>query len=468
VIVRIRSDHLVGLPDQLPSETLCRGPLEIAVPQLTAATLQEALAGARQAADTHLRRRSVDDLLAVIDRVVANWLRPDYPPRQQAEQALPLATGFSPQVVRHGLPLLLAPLRAAAVRAVLEAELGDHRMVDGWRGMRRATGPKLIAHVLSGNIPGLAATPMLLSLVLKSAVLLKPAAGDLLFPALLARSIADVDPEVARCVVVAYWRGGTPEMEAAAFGQAGLVVASGTDATIAALTSRVRTRLIGHGHKISFAAIGRERLDGPHAARNLADGLAYDIALWDQYGCLSPQVCYIEDGGHIGPLAFAEHLAAALSVIAVDLPPRQLGFEDRAHVLRFRQEAEWHTHPAGPPGLLASPGTTDWSVTVEEGPDLVPTCLNRCIRLKVVRDLTDLHAALTAHRSHLECAGLAVEAARESTLSEFLASCGVHRLCPIGTMQQPPLSWRQSGRPRVADWVEWATVDGGDTMGGRS
>jgi hypothetical protein len=225
----------------------------------------------------------------------------------------------------------------------------------------------------------------------------------------------------------------------------------------------VNTRLIGHGHKISFAAIGRERLSSPDAARSLARGVAYDISLWDQQGCLSPQLCYVEDGGHVGPLAFAEHLAEALSAAALEFPPRQLGFDDQAQVLRFRHEAEWSMT-----GLLASAGSTDWSISVEEGADFVPTCLNRCVRLKVLRDLGELPVALAGHRRHLECAGLAVEAARETSLAELLAGCGVHRLCPIGAMQRPPLSWRQSGRPRVADWVEWTTVEGGDGWDGTS
>lgn len=460
----MRSDYLPTLPGSIPSETLASGPPAIETPRLTAAALRAAVEGARQAAATHLRRRTVDELLAVVDRVVVNWLQPTYPARQQAEQALPAVTGFSAQVVRRGLPLLLEPLRGAAIRSLLDMELGDHRVLDGWQGARRAAGPGLIAHVLAGNIPGLAAAPMLLSLALKSAVLIKPAAGDLVFPALLARSIADVDPAVAQCVVVAYWRGGTQEMEAAAFAQAGRVVASGSDAAIAALSASVPARLIGHGHKISFAAIGRERLDGPDAARALARRLAYDVSLWDQYGCVSPQVCYIEDGGAVAPLAFAEHLAAALSSAATELPPRQLGLEDRARILRFRQEAEWRAHAAHLPGLLASPGSTDWSISVEEGADLVPTCLNRCLRLKIVPDLMALPAALAAHRRHLECAGVAVDAAREAPLSERLAQCGVHRICSIGAMQRPTLAWRQSGRPRVADWVEWTTVDGGDRM----
>ena len=30
---------------------------------------------------------------------------------------------------------------------------------------------------------------------------------------------------------------------------------------------------------------------------------------------------------------------------------------------------------------------------------------------------------------------------------------GVAQVSNLGEMQRPPLSWRQSGRPRVADWI---------------
>lgn len=466
--VRIRSFHLPAIAEQVPCDVLRGGGLEIEVPRLTGAQLRGAIDSVRAAADAHLRRRSVGELLTVIDRVVTNWLRPDYPLRQRAEKLLPLATGFSPETVRHGLPLLLEPLRAPAIRSLLDAELGDHRVLDGLHDRRHAAGPSLIAHVLSGNIPGLAAAPVLLSLVLKSAVLIKPAAGDLVFPALLARSIGEVDPGLAQCVLVTYWRGGIQEIEAEAFAPAGVVVASGSDAAMAALASSVHTRLIGHGHKISFAAIGKERLGGPDAARRLARGLAYDCSLWDQQGCLSPQLCYVEDGGPVRPREFAEHVAEALSASAVEFPPRKLGVEEQVQILRFRHEAEWRDGAPSRNGLLASPGSTDWSISIEDGADFVPTCLNRCIRLKVVRDLAELPAALAAHRRYVECAGIAVEAARVAPVSALLARCGVHRLCPIGAMQRPPLSWRQSGRPRVADWVEWTTVECSDSADGRA
>lgn len=410
----------------------------------------------RGAAARTLRHRPVDSIIDTLDRVTTNWLGADNDLQRRAEAELPGVTGFSAAMIRHGLPRLLQPLSAGHIGKLLDAELGDRRVLDR-ACAGRALGPPLIVHVLSGNIPGLAAVPVLLTLALKSAVLIKPAAGDPLFPQLLAASIAAIDAELGQCVLVAPWRGGDTEVEAIVFREADLVVASGSDAAIAAVQARVARRFIGHGHKISFAVIGRECLADDAAAQRLARHLAYDVSLWDQQGCLSPQLCYIESGGNVAPAQFAPMLAHALGVYAEQLPPRRLTFDEQAAVQAFRQEAEWCNAESA--DVLASPGSTDWTVSVEPDARFRPSCLSRCLRLKVVRNLAALATELPPHRRHLEAAGVAVGAARAAEVGEMLAASGVHRLCPIGTMQLPPLTWRQSGRPRVADWVEWTMED---------
>jgi hypothetical protein len=410
---------------------------------------------AAQCAAKRLRARSVEQVLAPLDRVIANWLHEDSKWQQRARQVLPAATGFSQEMIRHGLPLLLAPLRSAAVRALLDEELGDHRVLDAPQRNRCAMGPSLITHVLSGNIPGLAAAPIVLSLAVKSAALIKAAAGDPIFPALFAASVREIDAELAQCLVVTRWDGGDARFEGVAFAAADVVVASGSDAAIGAIAARVPRRFIGHGHKVSFAAIGCECLALPGAAARLARQLAYDVSLWDQHGCLSPQLCYVEAGAGMTPEDFASLLGDALAHFAKELPPRALSLEEKAAVLRFRQVSEWQeTHR-----LLTSPDSTAWTISVEPNAEFVPSCLNRCIRLKVVRSLTDLATALAPHRRHLEAAGLAVGPERVNDVAAMLAAAGVHRICPVGMMQTPTLAWRQSGRPRVAEWVDWVGVE---------
>lgn len=409
-----------------------------------------AIARMLKASRQRLARRGTDDVLASLHAAFESWRRPASPQRSTAEQMLPAITGFSPPMIRLGLPLVLAPLHENSIRRLLTRELPPS-------SSRTAVPPEIIAHVLSGNIPGLGAVASHLSLAVGSAAVLKTARGDPLSTVLWAETIAETDPELGDCLAVTYWPGGDP-VELAVFEAADVVVASGSDSAIAAISGRTHRRVCTHGHRISFAAIGRERLADDSGAATLARALARDITLWDQQGCLSPQVCYVEEGGAMAPLDFASMLAEALARDAVALPPRRMSFDEQTAVVRFRQEAEWSADTT----LLASEGSTAWSVAVSRDAALRPTCLNRCVRLQSVNRLEDLATALSENRCVLEAAGLAVDPARRSTLARLLGESGVHRICAIGTMQEPPLTWCQSGRPRIGDWIEWMEVEDRD------
>jgi hypothetical protein len=353
-------------------------------------------------------------------------------------------------MVQHGLPKVLAPLQDESIRELLARELERSES-------RMPIAPNLVVHVLSGNIPGLGAVAAHLSLAIRAAAILKMAAGDPLSAALWAQTIAEADPELGDCLAVTYWAGGDP-IEATVFEAADLVVASGSDRAIAAIAAHAHRRFHGYGHRISFAAIGKECLADAGCAAVLAHSLARDITLWDQQGCLSPQICYVEDAGVVPPLDFAAMLAAALARDAIELQPRRLTLDEQTAVLRFRQEAEWSADAT----LLASDNSTAWSIAVERTMVVRPTCLNRCIRLQVVSRLEDIAPMVAERRGILEAVGLAVGDSRRQALARLLGEAGVHRVCPIGKMQEPPLTWCQGGRPRVGDWVEWMEVEDRD------
>ena len=40
-----------------------------------------------------------------------------------------------------------------------------------------------------------------------------------------------------------------------------------------------------------------------------------------------------------------------------------------------------------------------------------------------------------------------------------LARWGVTRVCPLGQMQSPPLTWRHDGRPALSDLVTWTDFE---------
>ena len=179
-------------------------------------------------------------------------------------------------------------------------ELGDPEVLDGFvesgGGVRRIVrGPGRQLHVLAGSVPTSGIFSMICALLVKSPVLVKTSKHDPLFPALFAQALADVEPRLAAAMAVLPWSGGDEAIERAAMSGAGAVVAYGSDATVEVLRCRVPTnsRFLGYGTKLSIAAITREALS-VFDARTTASRAAWDVALFDQQGCLSPQVLFVE------------------------------------------------------------------------------------------------------------------------------------------------------------------------------
>src|SRR5262249_8973793 len=149
----------------------------------------------------------------------------------------------------------------------------------------------------------------------------KAASEEPLFPALFAASIAEVDPRLGACLAVTWWPGGEEALETVAFGRADAGIAYGAEATVA--TSRDRgpagTRFIAYNHRLSFGVIGREALAADRVGETAARA-AYDAAKYDQQGCLSPHLFYVERGGDVEPRAFAALLAEAMAAAETTMP----------------------------------------------------------------------------------------------------------------------------------------------------
>src|SRR5262249_17502067 len=147
-----------------------------------------------------------------------------------------------------------------------------------------------------------------------SAQFLKCASGTALLPRLFAHSIYEADSRIGACLEIAEWPGGRADLESALFSNADLVTAAGTDETLASIRQRVPlpARFLGYGHRLSFGYITREVLT-QQGHRQVAARAAADVAAWDQFGCLSPQMIFVEDTGVVPPEVFAESLAGELA-----------------------------------------------------------------------------------------------------------------------------------------------------------
>jgi len=390
---------------------------------------------ALRAAGEELRERPARAVIDALAAVLERWRDPDSPERRELERELPAATGFSAENVREGLARGLAPWSGDALHALAERELSH--------GGAFARGHDVTAVLLAGAIPMPALLSMIAPLALRSAVLVKTAARDPITAPLVARSIAAVDAQLARCVEVVDFPGSdTARMEV--FLSAECVLATGSDETIAAVAARVgrHQALLRHGHRFSLALLGPEACDGA-ALDRAARGLALDTALWDQLGCLSPIAVYVAaDTDSCRRVGAA--LARALDRVGHELPRGAVDARAAALFAHERAGAELRAAAGQPVALHAAPDTS-WAVVCEPDAAPRPAPLHRFVRVHPLSGPDRLGAALGPLAAQLAGVAIAGFGRAESQVAVGLRLLGASRVCAPGELQSPPLDWPRDG-----------------------
>ena len=401
---------------------------------MTPRALRERLAALRAAGEELRERpaRSVIDSLAV---VLERWRDPESPERHDLERELPAATGFSAPNVREGLARGLSPWTGAALRALAEREIS--------RDGAFARGHDVTAVLLAGSIPMPALLSVIAPLAVRSAALVKTSARDPITAPLVARSIAEVDPQLARCVEVV----GFPGADAACmevFLSADCVLATGSDATIDAVAARIAPHqaLLRHGHRFSLAMLGRASCDGV-ALDEAARGLALDVALWDQLGCLSPVAAYV-CGDATACQRVGEALARALERVERELPRGAIEARSAALFAQERAGAELRI-AAGRPVALHAAADATWAVVCEPDAAPRPTPLHRFVRVHRLAAPDQLGAALGPLAAQLAGVAIAGFGRAEPEVAMAMRQLGASRVCAPGELQSPPLDWPRDG-----------------------
>jgi hypothetical protein len=81
--------------------------------------------------------------------------------------------------------------------------------------------------------------------------------------------------------------------------------------------------------------------------------------------------------------------------------------------------------------------------------------------VKPVRDLAEALQYAETVRGQVSTVGLGVPEHKLEELAMQLAHWGATRVCLLGRMQNPPLTWRHDGRPALGDLVTWTDMEMG-------
>jgi hypothetical protein len=408
---------------------------------VTPAAIRESLARLRDASRA-LARRPPRATLGSLGRLLDDLRDPASPRRRDLEAALPGATGFSPQTVREGLARALAPLSGESLERLVRRELGGVRALEG-RGALCAGGFETTAVLLAGALPTPTLLDLVLPLALGSGVLAKPSRHDPVTAGRVAAALAGIDAELAACLATAPF-GSAEDGCLDAFLEADCLVATGSDATVAEVARRTRAprRLVLRGHRLSVAALGPAATRG-RALERAAAGLALDVALWDQLGCLSP-VSVLVAGDPPAAARVAEALAAALAEAQERWPRGRVPVAAAAAFAQEREEAEMRAAARQGVRLLA-PASAPFEVVLEPDARPRPAPLYRFVRVQPCRDGAEVIAALRPLGPWLAGVALAGFGRERSELAQALARLGASRVCGVGRLQQPPLGWHHEG-----------------------
>ncbi len=351
-------------------------------------------------------------------------------PEDQLRETLTRTTGLS----RAGLNAALGYVfRGVSTRGALDLLATVSPAEQG------AAGPRPAVAIMSSNLPGLAVQSLLPVLALRRPVVIKSASSEPFFTPAFIAALGEREPVLRQCLAAICFAGGSPDLEQSLFERAGKVVAYGGEETARDL-ARLGPKLIMHGPKISLAVLDAEALSGPDdRAEEVAEGLARDIALFDQRGCLSIQAIFVIGAdASAASCRLVEMLGRRLDAYGHLWPP---GPQNRATAGAIRQ---WRDEAVMSGLRMSALAFASGTVIVADEPVLRPSPGGRAVRIHPVTSGAQVLDILEPWRGRIQ--GVAVAGERSMALEEPFRDLGVSRLAPPGSLQHPDMStWHNGG-----------------------
>lgn len=439
--------------------------LQVEVPALTEAQLQQVIATVKTARDTVLSSMTVAEIVEVLDKVIHRLLDRNNPYRQQAERLLPIVTGFDAEMIRLGLTSYLKTFRKPQLFKFLVEDFANPLLLDSFQpsakgGYVKAVGPQLMTHIWAGNVPGIPLWSLVSSLLVKGGSIGKVSSSEPLFAGWLAQLLAEVEPRLKNCLAVLWWRGGDEDKETQLFAASDVVLAYGGNAALTAMQSRVpvTTRFLPFGHKMAFGFIAQDSLNANNA-QDTARRAAFDVINYDQQGCYSPHALFVQRGGKVSPAVFSEYLGRELASFARRYPRRSLSFAEQTSQRAWQQKEEMSLF-AQPDKKVISHPAGHWAVVHEQlQASVLPSPLNRTVRVIEMDDFAQVLPVLSPYRNYLQTAGIAAAPAELFRLSSMLAEIGVTRIAAMGQMTSPEAGWHHDGTSSLLDLVRLVDIE---------
>jgi hypothetical protein len=436
------------------------GPALASSMPMTAAGLEQAIREAGRARARVLETMTTSEIIEIVAAAATAWTQPHYTPRIRLLPTLARDLGLPRALLERGLDSIFGVITEDALHRFVRGEVDPpealERAVEIAGGRRaRLLGPRVVFHSLAGNIPGLSIPPIVAALLARSIAVIRDSRRQPWLTAAFVSTLGEFSRDLASMIVPATWRAGDMGMEKLIFELAHRVELSGSDSTMRSIVSRhPRRPIVTRGSRLSIGVVPRES-DTDH----WHEGFATDIVQYEGLGCLTPHVIFVE-GAEKRAARLARLLGIQMTRYEALHPrlPRDVSSEARRRA--FLDACEMVTLRENGGILLRGRGDA-WVVHYRPLAPAAPGPGLRSVVVASVGSRAELHARLRDAELPLAGVGLGLDPRHRAyeDLAGMFEQLGATWICAPGEMQRPPIEWAQDGHRRLADLLEWRTVE---------
>ncbi|MBI4511808.1 MAG: hypothetical protein HY698_19395 [Deltaproteobacteria bacterium] len=381
----------------------------------------------------------------------ARWVDPSYPVRRAALDIACDVTGFSRPMLERDFWVIGDYLMFRNnYYDLLDAELGDHRMVDEWVHRQvarvRAFPRGRVLHVMVGNVPMAGVYSMVRSILTKNHTIVKLPARDPSTCVHFARALIQengADHPISRSLTVAYWEKDSPLWNTM-IAASDMICAWGQGSSLARVKAKVphSVPFLEFGPKRSLAIVFADECD-PLAA---ATRVAHDVSVYDQEACFSPQRLFVV-GDH---RKLIPHLKDAFAQQQRFLPKGATSPDVESHIVRTRLEAVFRNTEV----ISSNEG---WSIIVS--PDPLVSMEHPLSRTLFVHPITSPKEVLPFIDDETQTIAAFPFKPHAEALGDLFCARGAARICEAGMVSHFRQGFTHDGTYALQHFMRLAYLD---------
>lgn len=418
-----------------------------------------------------------------IGNTFSKWTNPSYKLRHTAIPILSKITQFSePNILCFGLnPLNNLDFEAGQFNELPEQliskiETENYKKFTPWdNGYLKGFGtpqvtkfakPRKVLQILAGNIVGPTWFSVCLGAITQSAQIIKLPNRDLASFMYFLNTLDEISPDFRKTIACGYYSKSDPVNDYL-LKESDLVIAMGSDESMHEIKNKLMllnqsTRFIQHGLKISFQVISKN-----YATKEVADLAAWGVSAYDGNGCFSPVNIFIERGGTLSPVQFADQLAFSMETIAEKIPPKET-MQVAERINNYRNQQVQRKLLGEDINILKSENT-DYTIVIDNEKQLLtPTCQERTVIVKPIGDIRDIPKMVGHLSKNLQTVGLAVPSSDIVEIANNLGNVGATTFKIIGTefsidLKEPHDGIFDTVQMYMSDNLRWTSISFSDT-----